>query len=267
MMDETYEILALKYAGITDRTRFDSFMYPDDHASPHPIDFFVWVIRNANRTILLDTGFDRTEARRRDCPVELEPLEALQRIGIAADSIETVIISHLHFDHAGTLDHYPAAQFHIQEAEVAYATGPCMCERGTMGDAYTADHVCSLVKKIYSGRVQFHDGDGEVAPGVTVHRTGGHTKGLQSVRVATESGYVVLASDASHYYENFERRQPFSITLDVAETVRSYTRLEALATSRKHVIPGHDPLVLTRYPAWKPETQGLVHRLDVPRMD
>jgi glyoxylase-like metal-dependent hydrolase (beta-lactamase superfamily II) len=263
-VSETYEILALKYAGITDRTRFDSFMYPDDHASPHPIDFFVWVIRNGNRTILLDTGFDRTEARRRDCPVEIEPIEALQRIGIAADEIETVILSHLHFDHAGTLDHYPAARFHVQESEVAYATGRCMCEPN-LGDVYSVDHVCTLVRKIYSGRVHFHDGDGEVAPGVTVHRTAGHTMGLQCVRVATDSGYVVLASDASHYYENFERRQPFSVTLDVAETLRSYTRLEALATSRTHIVPGHDPLVLARYPAWKPETQGLVHRVDLRR--
>lgn len=265
-MSETYEILALKYAGITERTRLSSFMYPpDDHASPHPIDFFVWVIRNENRTILLDTGFDRTEARRRDVPVTVEPLEALQRIGIAGESIETVIISHLHFDHAGTLDHYPAARFHVQEAEVAFATGPCMCEE-TLGDAYTVDHVCTFVRKVYSGRVQFHDGDGEVAPGVTVHRTSGHTKGMQCVRVATESGYVVLASDTTHYYENFERRQPFKITTDVEDTLKSYTKLEALATSRKHIIPGHDPLVLERYPAWKPETKGIVHRVDVPRL-
>jgi glyoxylase-like metal-dependent hydrolase (beta-lactamase superfamily II) len=265
-MSETYEILALKYATITERTRLSSFMYPDDdHASPHPIDFFIWVIRNQNRTILVDTGFDRTEARRRDIPVDLEPIEALKRIGIAADSIETAILSHLHFDHAGTLDDYPAAHFHVQEAEVAFATGPCMCEP-MINDPYTVDHVCSVVRKIYSGRVHFHDGDGEVAPGITVHRAAGHTAGVQCVRVLTESGYVVLASDVSHYYENFEMRKPFKITNDVPETLRSYTRLEALATSRKHVVPGHDPLVLERYPAWKPETKGLVHRLDVPRL-
>jgi glyoxylase-like metal-dependent hydrolase (beta-lactamase superfamily II) len=154
----------------------------------------------------------------------------------------------------------------VQESEVAFAVGPCMCEE-TLGGAYTVDHVCNFVRKVYSGRVEFHDGDGEVAPGITVHRTAGHTKGLQCVRVATKSGQVVLASDASHYYENFERRQPFRITHDVEETLKSYTRLEALASSRKHVVPGHDPLVLSYYPAWKPETQGIVHRLDVPRMD
>ena len=264
-MSEIYEILALKYASVTNRTRLDSFMFPDDHASSHPMDYFVWVIRNENRTILLDTGFDRAEARRRDRSVEREPPEALQQIGIAAESIETVILSHLHYDHAGTLDRYPAARFHIQASEMAFATGPCMCEHAIAGP-YTVDHVCSLVRKVYSGRVQFHEGDGEIAPGVTVHRTSGHTAGLQSVRVATASGYVVLASDAAHYYENVEMRKPFSITLDVAETLRSYTRLEALASSRKHVVPGHDPLVIERYPAWKPQTQGIVHRLDVPRL-
>jgi glyoxylase-like metal-dependent hydrolase (beta-lactamase superfamily II) len=265
-MSETYEILALRYARVTDRTRLSSFMFPDDHASPHTIDFFVWVIRNANRTILLDTGFDRVEAKLRGRSVEFEPVEALQRIGISAEQIETVILSHLHFDHAGTLDHFPNARFHVQASEMAYATGPCMCEP-TISDTYRVDHVCSLVKKVFSGRVQFHDGDGEVAPGITLHRAAGHTMGMQCVRVLTESGYVVLASDASHYYENFEMRKPFSITVDVPETLRSYTLLERLATSRKHVVPGHDPLVLERYPAWKPQTQDLVHRLDVPRLD
>ena len=111
-MTETYEILAVKYARHANRTRLDNFMLPDDHASPQPIDFFIWVIRNANRTILLDTGFDRAEAQKRGRMLDLEPLEALNRIGIAADKIETVILSHLHYDHAGTLNLFPAARFH-----------------------------------------------------------------------------------------------------------------------------------------------------------
>lgn len=99
------------------------------------------------------------------------------------DDVETVVVSHLHYDHAGTLDTFGKARFHIQEAEMAYATGPCMCE-DAMRKPFTADHVCSLVKKVYSVGVQFHDGDGEIAPGVTVHKSAGHSKGLQSVRVA-----------------------------------------------------------------------------------
>ena len=192
-------------------------------------------------------------------------MRALSRIGIDASKIETVVISHLHYDHASTLDRFPAAHFHVQEAEVAYAIGPCMCE-DALRRAYSAEHVCNFVRKIYSGRVEFCDSDAEVAPGITVHRAGGHTKGLQCMRVATETGHVVLASDAAHLYENFERRKPFSITVDVAESLRSCTKLERLATSRAHIIPGHDPLVFEPYPAWKPQTQGFVHRLDVARL-
>lgn len=263
-MSEQYEILAFKYARHAHRTRADNFLWPDDHASPQPLDFFIWVIRNGNRTILVDTGFDSAEATRRNRPLDLEPIEALKRIGIAAEDLETVIITHLHHDHAGTLDAFPQALFHVQEAEVAYATGACMCDE-VLRKPYTADHVCSLVKKIYSGRVHFHDGDAEVAPGITVHSVFGHTKGMQCVRVMTASGPVVLASDAAHYYENFEQRRPFSVTVDVEQTLRSYTRLEQLAESRAHIVPGHDPLVLDRYPALKPETIGKVHRVDLAR--
>ena len=264
-MTETYEILALKYACHGNRTRAENFLWPDDHASPEPLDFFIWVIRNGNRTILVDTGFDDAEAKRRNRPIDIEPYEALRRIGVEADALSSVIITHLHHDHAGTLDRFPAAKFHIQEAEVSFATGPCMCEEPLRG-AYSSEHICSLVKKIYSGRVQFHDGDAEVAPGISLHKVPGHTKGMQCVRVETASGPVVLASDAAHYYENFEKRKPFSVTVDVEQTLLSYTRLEQLAASRAHIVPGHDPLVLKRYPAWKPETAGVVHRVDLPQV-
>ena len=264
-MSETYEILCVKYARHANRTRFDNFMSADDHASLQPIDYYVWVIRNANRTVLVDTGFDYAEAKTRGRTIDATPVERLAAIGIDAAKIETVIISHLHYDHAGQLDSFPNARFHIQEAEASYATGRCLCDEA-MRKPFTVEHVCSFVKKVYSGRVQFHDGDGEVAPGITVHKAGGHTKGLQCVRVATQSGFGVLAADATHLYENFEKRKPFSITIDVEETLKTYTRLEQLATSRAHVVPGHDPLVLDRYPAWKPATQGMVHLLHVPRL-
>lgn len=263
---ETYEVLAVKYGEHMNRTRIDNFMSADDHAAPMPLDYFVFVIRNAWRTILVDTGFDRAEAKKRGRVITAEPREALSRLGIDADRLDTVVISHLHYDHAGTLDHFPAARFHIQEAELAYATGRCMCEPA-MRYPFTVEHVCQMVKNVYSGRVEFHDGDGEVAPGVTVHKVPGHTKGMQCIKVRTTSGDVVLAMDAAHFYENIERRKPFSITIDVDATLQTYTRLERLASSPRHVVPGHDPMILKRYPALKPDTAGIVHKLDAGRLD
>ena len=266
MSSDTYEILALKYAGLAARRRFESFIAADDHDSPHPIDYFIWVIRNAKHTIVVDTGFDAAEGAKRGRKVDRAPAAALEQIGISAGNVEQVVVTHLHYDHAGTLGAFPKARFHLQEAEMAYATGPCMCHN-FLRYPFTVEHVCDMVKNVYSGRVAFHDGDAEVAPGVTVHKVGGHSRGLQCVRVATATGPVVLASDSSHYYENFEKGKVFPITIDIADVLDGYVRLQELAGSPRRVVPGHDPLVLKRYPALNSQTEGIVHRLDVARLD
>ena len=266
MSSETYEILAIKYGEFADRRRHESFIAADDHAAPHPIDYFVWVIRNGQRSIVVDTGFDAAEGAKRGRKISRTPTQALEMVGVAAGNVEQVVVTHLHYDHAGTLGAFPKARFHLQEAEMAYATGACMCH-GHLRYPFTADHVCEMVKNVYSGRVEFHDGDAEIAPGVTVHKIGGHSRGLQCVRIATASGAVVLASDASHFYENFEKGKVFPITIDIGDVLNGYTRLQALAASPRHVVPGHDPLVLQRYPALNSQTQGIVHRLDVARTD
>jgi glyoxylase-like metal-dependent hydrolase (beta-lactamase superfamily II) len=266
MSSDTYEVLALKYAELTTRKRFESFIAADEHDGPHPIDYFVWVIRNAGRTIVVDTGFDAAEGAKRGRKVYRAPAAALEQIGVAAGSVEQVVVTHLHYDHAGTLGAFPRARFHLQEAEMAYATGPCMCHN-FLRYPFTVEHVCDMVRNVYSGRVVFHDGDAEIAPGVTVHKIGGHSRGLQCVRVATATGPVVLASDSSHYYENFEKGKVFPITIDIADVLDGYVRLQALAGSPRRVVPGHDPLVLKRYPPLNSQTQGIVHRLDVARLD
>jgi glyoxylase-like metal-dependent hydrolase (beta-lactamase superfamily II) len=266
MTTEVYEIVAIKYGEFTSRRRFESFIAADDHDAPHPIDYFVWLIRNANRTILVDCGFDEAEAAKRNRKIARTPAGALEMLGVSAGKVDQLIVSHLHYDHAGTMRDFPNARFHLQAAEMAYATGPCMCHNH-LRHPFTGDHVCEMVRNIYSGRVTFYDGDGEVAPGVTVHKIGGHSRGLQCVRVMTAGGPVVLASDSSHFYENFEQGKIFPITVDIADVLAGYARLKVLAGSSRNVVPGHDPLVLHRYPALNSQTKGIAHRLDVPRLD
>lgn len=249
-MDEIWQVFALKYAERNERVRKDSFMLDDDHASPHDMDYFVWVLKNGARTIVVDTGYDANEGQRRDRPILRDPAEAVRTLGVDADTVDTVIITHLHYDHAGRLDRFPKASFHLQSAEMAFATGPCMCHP-TMQMPYTADHVCEMVKKVYSGRVIFHDGDGSVAPGVTVHHVGGHSRGLQAVRVKTAAGWMCLASDAAHYYENFLAQKPFPIVDSLEHMLEGWKTIQLLADSRDLVIPGHDPLVTQHFPQWQ----------------
>lgn len=258
---DTYEVYAVKYGTMQQRFRRDNFIMTDDHEAPMPIDYFVWAIVNQERTIVVDTGFDQEEGNRRGRTVDRRPAEGLALLGIDAAKVENVIVTHLHYDHAGTLDDFPAARFHVQDLEMAYTTGRHMCH-APFRHAYTVDHVVNLVRRVFEGRVAFCDAEQEIAPGVSVHHIGGHTMGLQSVRVKTRRGWLVLASDACHFYENMEATSPFPIVYNVADMVQGFDKLRRLAQTPVDVIPGHDPKVLARYPAPKTELQGLVARLD-----
>ncbi len=121
-----------------------------------------------------------------------------------------------------------------------------------------------MVRLNYRGRVVFHKGDVELAPGVRLHLAGGHSAGLQFVSVYTQRGWVVLASDVTHYFEHMESGRPFTTTFNVGDTLEGYERLRALAPSSDHIVPGHDPLVMQIYPPAKPELKDIAVRLDVP---
>ena len=125
------------------------------------------------------------------------------------------------------------------------ATGRCMCHT-IMRIPFEVDDVVAMVRKVFSGRVRFHAGTWEIAPGISMHKVGGHSKGLQCVRVQTRRGPVVLASDASHLYAHMDEARVFPVTYNVAEVLEGYETIKRLAQSPRHVIPGHDPEVATR---------------------
>jgi glyoxylase-like metal-dependent hydrolase (beta-lactamase superfamily II) len=263
MSDDTYEVYAVRYATMANRTRRENFIGVDPHdAAPMPIDYYVWVIRNAARTVVVDTGFDQAEGERRGRLITRLPRDGLAMLGVEAGRVQDVIVTHLHYDHAGTIADFPEARLHLQEAEMAYATGRCMTYE-TLRQPYSADHVCAMVRRVFDGRVAFHAGDEEILPGISVHLIGGHAKGIQCVRVRTAAGPLVLASDTAHYYENLATRRPFIILHDVEAYLRGLDRLEALAGGQERIVPGHDPLVMARYRAPEARLDGVVARLDV----
>jgi glyoxylase-like metal-dependent hydrolase (beta-lactamase superfamily II) len=256
----SYEIYAIKY-GHLQRTASANFLGGDPHDGPMPLDYFVWLIRGQGREIVVDMGFNAAVAAKRGRQITLPVEEGLRRMAVEPETVKDVVITHLHYDHVGNFELFPRAVFHLQDLEMQYATGRYMTVEG-MRHAFELEDVVGMVRRVYAGRVRFHDGDAELAPGVSLHHVGGHTMGMQIVRVATRRGWVVLASDASHFYANMEQGRPYPIVYNLGDMADGWRRARSLAESPAHVIPGHDPLVMERYPAPEEPLQGIVARLD-----
>jgi glyoxylase-like metal-dependent hydrolase (beta-lactamase superfamily II) len=266
-MDEPrpYELYAIRYATAM-RKHAEVFIGGDLHESAVPMDYFVWVARNSLHTVVIDTGFDAVAAQRRGRELLREPGDGLRLLGVDCAQVKHVIITHLHYDHAGNLHLFPRARFHLQEREMAFATGRHMAHP-FFAQAYELEAVLSMVRLVYGAQVQFHDGDAEIVPGITVHHVGGHTHGLQVVRVWTRVGWVVLASDAAHYLANMTSGRPFPIVADVMQMIAGWERLQKLASRPEYIVPGHDPLVMVLYSEPDPALRGVAVRLDAePRI-
>lgn len=259
-----FELYAIRYARHQGRKAEDNYIGSVDfHDADSDLDYYVWVARRGDEIYVVDTGFEDAAARARGRELLLPVQEGLALVGVVAANVRDVIITHLHYDHAGTLDRFPQATFHVQDAESAYATGRCMCHPA-LRQPFNVEDIVSFVRKLYGGQVKFHRGTAELAPGLSLHLVGGHTAGLQAVRVWTRRGWVVLASDATHLYGNIDRQIPFPVVYNVGDMLEGHRLVRSLADSPQHVIPGHDPQVMHRYPAASPETEGKVVKLDVP---
>jgi glyoxylase-like metal-dependent hydrolase (beta-lactamase superfamily II) len=245
--DDVYEIWSMCYGTGATRRVHDNFMMRDMHDGPMPLDYNLWILRNAHRVVLVDTGFGPRASTERGRPILFDPIEGLKTIGIDPDAIEDIVITHLHYDHAGNIDRFGKARFHVQDGEVAYATGRCMCEAHTRFP-YDVEDIVTLVRRTYADRVVFHEGDDDLLPGLTLHAFPGHSAMVQAVRVNTARGPVLLASDSTHYFANILNMKPFVLTIDTSATIDSYHRILKLAGGINRLVPGHDPKVRRLYP-------------------
>jgi glyoxylase-like metal-dependent hydrolase (beta-lactamase superfamily II) len=261
MSDDQYRIYMIRYAR-SDRNRPANFVDGDPHNTPMPIDYFNWVITNDKRSFVVDTGFDTPTAERRGREM-LKPVGlGLKAVGLDPETVTDVIQTHMHYDHAGNRDLLPRARYHVQDCEMSFVTGRCMCHH-LLRHPFEEEDVVSMVRKVYAGRVEFYDGEATVAPGISVHKVGGHSRGLQVVRVGTARGPVVLASDATHYYEHIETNRAFAVFANLPDLLEGYRTVRRLAPTMQHVVPGHDPKVFGRYPAAE-GMEGWAIRVDLP---
>jgi glyoxylase-like metal-dependent hydrolase (beta-lactamase superfamily II) len=242
-----HRVYAIRY-GRHARTASQNFINPP--ANPErsmPMEYFIWVIVAPDgKATVVDTGFSAASAQRRGRETLRDPMQGLAMLGIGADAVEDVVITHLHYDHAGNTAAFPRARFWLQERELAFTTSRSMC-RNFFRLAYEPEHVQAMVASLFQGRLSLIDGDVELGPGICLHWVGGHTAGLQVVRVMTESGPVVLVSDLFHYYDNFELQSPFPIVYRPDQMLEGFARVRSLVADPRYLVPGHDPLVMERF--------------------
>lgn len=246
-----YRIYAVQYA--ERETNSSEVFYGDSKQTPMRMAYFVWALSNGERTIVVDLGFTEAVGTRRGRRFLRSPDRGLAELAIDAARVEQVIVTHFHYDHTGNHALFPRATFHVQEEEMRFYTGR-HARQPAFAHSIELDNVLAFVRLNYEGRVAFVDGEAEIAPGVHVHRVGGHTAGMQIVTVQTDRGRAVLASDASHYYRNLEENIPFLTLHDLPGTYHAFQRIRELAAAPELILPGHDPLVLQRL---KPVADGV----------
>lgn len=255
-----YQVVIVKY-GTRSTVRSDVYLnYPLYHEADGPIgmDYFFWIVRNDDRTVVVDTGFSRHggEVRNRTLLADVPTL--FDRAGVDPGASPDVIVTHAHYDHIGNLDHFPSSRVIMAEPEFAFWSSR-HAHRTLFHHSVEDAELARLHRVAEEGRLVLFNDSIEVAPGIEVLVVGGHTPGQSVVRVTTDEGVVLLASDAIHYYEEYEADMLFTSVADLVKMYEGFDRIREMeqAGTVTHLVAGHDPDTLNRFTPASGELTGL----------
>ena len=216
--NDRYEVVIVK-DGTRSTVKSDVFLNYHVYGEPdQPIemDYFFWVVRNRERTVVVDTGFSRAGGTARKRTFLVDPARAFAALGVSASAAPSVVVTHAHYDHIGNLGLFPQSELVMAESEYDFWTGR-HATRAQFHHSVEDEELEHLVAARREGRVTAFRGEHDLAPGIRIIEVGGHTPGQSVVQVNTSDGPVLLASDAIHYDEEYERDRPFAYVADVVE--------------------------------------------------
>jgi glyoxylase-like metal-dependent hydrolase (beta-lactamase superfamily II) len=245
---DQYEVYAVRFATIAGFP-VSSLVAGASRDRRLDIAMMIWVLKGGGRVALVDSGFHRERYFRQFAVKDyIKPSEAILPLGIRPEEVTDLLVTHMHWDHAGGIDLFPAARVWIQKDEYDYYAGEAWQSDRTHGGIDEED-VVELVKRNIAGKVSFVRGDDETSlPGIGFGVGGRHTWASQFIAVETGRDVVVIASDNMYLYENMEKHLPVAQTLDAASNLRTQDRMRSLVTEPRLLVPGHDPAVFARFP-------------------
>ena len=246
---DRYDVYAVRFATLANFP-VSSLVAGADRSRRLDIAMMVWVLVGADgRKALVDSGFHRERYFQQFTVRDYQkPSEAIAPLGLKPEDISDIFLSHMHWDHAGGIDLFPAARIWIQKDEYDYYTGDAWQSPRTHG-GIDADDVIEIARRNTQGKVTFVRGDDDTSlSGILFGIGGKHTWQSQFVGVQTRNQTAVLASDNMYLYENLEAHAPIAQTLDAASNLRTQARMRSLASEARLLVPGHDPGVFDRFP-------------------
>lgn len=251
----TYEIVPVDLG--SRRAETSLLMYLTDPGRELTINYRLWVLRSAQRTVLVDTGLPIEEAHERGIHDAVPVEEALRGAGVEASDVDTIVLTHLHWDHASNATAFPRATFVTQQIELDWLSAP-MRKSKSIARFYSAD--LDRFHQLHAqGRFRLLTADESPVPGIRTIRVGGHTPGSQIVAVDTPRGCAVLTGDAVPLNRNFLEEIPNGIHVDLLDAIAVFDKIRDLDPTV--VYTGHDPESHLPVRAREPQLAGKeVHR-------
>jgi len=210
MADAIWDIFVMEYARSKDQPWVDliSGMYDDGRVD---LPFSFVLARRGDRNVLVDTGFMQDEhssgfARKFGIPTWISPVRLLGELGIAAEAITDIFVTHAHFDHMGSIAEFPNAHIHIQKSELLswYEAIALPKRYSHLTAIIDPDNLRTALEASIEHRVTLIDGDKDnVLPGIHVRLGSGHTVGQQFALLDTAVGRRVISGDCVYSRRQF----------------------------------------------------------------
>ncbi|MBW1943823.1 MAG: N-acyl homoserine lactonase family protein [Deltaproteobacteria bacterium] len=243
---EEYKIYALKYAGPLSSSGA-LMMWLKEWEETVERNYYIWCLKGEGEPVVVDAGVSPELAKERNLAGYVSPAEMLSRIGIKADEVRHVILTHIHWDHADGVTLFPNATIYIQKEEYRFWVKDPLSKRAPLQFFVVDSYLEYLASLEGTDRLVLLKGDREILPGIECLLAPGHDVALQAVAVNTAKGKAILGSDCAHTFRNYQEDWPSTFIFDLPGWMRTYDKLREAASSPELLFPGHDPMMTTQY--------------------